>query len=174
MHPRFRSFLSPLLGVVLLMGHAPAWLHMGLAGGGCCRSDEVRHAGAPAHCGISSLKVGGAAASTTPSSRVANEKIASEPGGCCCHHHVAKRTTQAPVGGSDWIDESLGPDRHHHDSHHCWICQSVTAPTGVSANAVVWMTSVPFEGEFVRAHERVCLDETLFLPLSRGPPANDC
>lgn len=176
MHPRFRSFLSPLLGVVLLLGHAPAWLHMGSAGGTCCRSGEGHRGGEAAHCDASAISRGDLhKVSGRPVSR--EKETAAQSNACCCHHHPSEQPTEQVeqlVEHGDAKSGSIRVSFPFHDSHHCWICQSITAPNGVSASPAAWLTSIPVECERVPTHDRVYLDETLFLPLSRGPPASRC
>ena len=144
MSSSFRHILGSLLCGLIVLGHAPAWLHVGTC-------DGHGHA----------------------LSSVASEETASVCSHGCGHHasHHEAAAPEAAATDPHSHDSPVSDDQHQHDSDTCAICQSLAGPGGVTWDLLV---SVPAEfvpqPVFVAA-ESTLSATLLSIPQPRGPPA---
>lgn len=151
----FRHAAILLLGAIMALGHAPAWLHVATCHDPTCHD----HARGDAGCSI-----------TTPMSRQANSS-------CRCDSHDHDHEIAA-AGSSSTTPEAPDADgRHSHDdgtphnSETCLICQSLAAPCGYPTHLVTPPVSQSVCLAAVPRPIRVDAQRTLLLPPPRGPPA---
>lgn len=126
-----RPFTTFLLSITLLLGHAPAWLHVATCNhdvcshGRCDHGHSANHSHAHGDCGCES----------DPLKETVQwlDSLGSHTHDHRSDLHACESAT--PVSSppdslgtsSEYADESHSP----HDSHSCWICQSLAAPNGL-------------------------------------------
>ncbi|EMI46345.1 signal peptide protein [Rhodopirellula sp. SWK7] len=152
MVPSIRPLTTFLLSVMLALGHAPAWLHVASCDHDVCSHRDCGHGGC--EHGESIL-------------------VASHHHAGCCHSHGADDWHQSASDHDAFAEIVLSPNSNSspHESHACWICQSLASPVGLvngggfhveSTNAIVL--------EFPRC-DSADVEPSHTLPPLRGPPA---
>ncbi|EMI28095.1 MAG: hypothetical protein CMM00_15885 [Rhodopirellula sp.] len=171
MIPSIRPFTTFLLSVTLLLGHAPAWLHVATCNHDVCHHGLCDHgpdsAGHTAHGNADH----GHIASLPPefSDAFATKDDTHQQ---CCHLHGCAETEQAsPQKESPAaLLEFVKDNRSQHDSHSCWICQSLAAPTGLIDHDQTLITCEWIEFASWPMCPSADVDPSISWPPLRGPP----
>ncbi|WP_037246300.1 hypothetical protein [Rhodopirellula baltica] len=171
MIPSIRPFTTFLLSVTLLLGHAPAWLHVATCNHDVCHHGHCDHGyvsdGHSAH-GNAESGNGELLPPKHPDAFATTDDTHQR----CCHLHGCTETQPAsPQGESIATPVVLVKDApSQHDSHSCWICQSLAAPVGLIDHdqaiiACEWIEFVSWP---------IChsadVDPSISWPPLRGPP----
>ncbi|WP_404305627.1 DUF2946 family protein [Neorhodopirellula lusitana] len=136
----FRPLVASLLCSLIVIGHAPAWLHVAT-----CESESHAHVMDSASDTVFVCSHG-------------------------CHHHATAPDASSSDADETVPASHDSSSPHEHDSSTCGICQSLAAPVGVTWELVVVLpvefgselTSVP--------PARPLSATLLSIPQPRGPP----
>ncbi|WP_368861065.1 DUF2946 family protein [Rhodopirellula halodulae] len=95
---------------------------------------------------------------------------ANENGSCshCCHHRDA---ASRPVEGDDAKQSGSSSSGHDHDSHDCFLCQSLGAPTGFTTVDLTPPLAELSIDEASLLYARVDVSTHRSTAHPRGPPA---
>ncbi|TWU31123.1 DUF2946 family protein [Novipirellula artificiosorum] len=135
-----RPILASLLCGVIVLGHAPVWLHVG-------------------HCEHHAHVQSGVASDKTASVVIYSH---------VCQHHAPPQETAKTV--SDTHDAPVSGGQHDHDSDTCVICQSLASPGGVTWELLVSLPFEIISSPVFVAPEPVLAATLLSIPQPRGPP----
>jgi hypothetical protein len=140
-----RHLTTSLLGVLLLVGHLPAWIHVANCHDPACQLNST----APVQC-----------------------KAAHS---CCshCSRQVTNQANQKSNVGESNLGESCppnAPDCPSHDSDHCSVCQSLATPFGFpSSHTAPIVVSAASHRAWLPPNQPT-VSSIQSLPHSRGPP----
>ncbi|PHQ34749.1 hypothetical protein CEE69_12750 [Rhodopirellula bahusiensis] len=153
MVPSIRPLTTFLLSFTLLLGHAPAWLHVAT-----CDHGASGHAGCD-H-GHSACQHNGNV----------HECCADDHG---CHSQACEETASSACSQDSLANatEFEGESHSPHDSHSCWICQSLAAPGGFVDQDQASITCEWIEFAAWPTCLSADVDPSISWPPLRGPPA---
>lgn len=144
MSPLSRPILASLLCGMIVLGQAPAWLHVGTCDGHGHGPERVSLAAEPT---ISVCAHG------------------------CSHHTSTTPTAETPTAEpSTTSDMPDSGDPHQHDSDTCVVCQSLVSPNGVHWELLTPLPTQYVSQPIFVATESVLLATLLSIPQPRGPP----
>jgi hypothetical protein len=161
-----RPILACTLCVALLLGNAPAWLHVA----SCCRDHGVGVRPDSHSCAVDDQDASSGEACAEACSHQCGDAVAAESqAGVAASSGVTEACGSTGHQCSDSGDSTSDP-RNQHDSGRCVVCQSLVCPGGALVQFSLPLAIDLLCESALTCEQPIPLPAVLGISLPRGPP----